>query len=128
MNQLPQNTERNVPRLLSQIKDYYSPRVIGEVDNVYIKITKVNGNAVPWHSHDNEDEMFFIIEGSLVMEIAGDEPFTLSQGDFHIVKKGTKHRVSSDKECTMILVEGKTAKHTGDVPSEITRSIEDQLT
>jgi mannose-6-phosphate isomerase-like protein (cupin superfamily) len=72
--------------------------------------------------------MFFIIEGSLVMEIAGDEPFTLGQGDFHIVKKGTKHRVSSEQECTMILVEGKTAKHTGDVHSEITRSIEDQLT
>jgi mannose-6-phosphate isomerase-like protein (cupin superfamily) len=121
-------TERNVPRLIAQLRDYFSPRIIGEVDNVYVKVTKVKGDAVPWHSHDLEDEMFFIVEGTLKMEITGETPFDLGPGDFHIVRKGTQHRVSSVEDCSMILVEGKTAKHTGDVQSEITRSIEDQLT
>jgi quercetin dioxygenase-like cupin family protein len=127
MHQPTKKTERNVPRLIAQLRDYFSPRIIGEVDDVYVKITKVRGDDVPWHAHDNEDEMFFITKGRLVMEVAGEEPFTLDEGDFYIVKKGTQHRVSSVEECSMILVEGKSAKHTGDVQSKITKSIEEQL-
>ncbi|MCX6834371.1 MAG: cupin domain-containing protein [candidate division Zixibacteria bacterium] len=118
--------ERNVLGLIAQLRDYFSPRIIGEVDDVYVKITKIKGDDVPWHAHDNEDEMFFIMEGSLVMEVAGEESFALNGGDFYIVKKGTQHRVSSVEKCTMILVEGKSAKHTGNVQSRITKSIEEQ--
>jgi mannose-6-phosphate isomerase-like protein (cupin superfamily) len=120
-------TERNVPKLITQLRDYFSPRIIGEVDDVYVKITKTKGDDVPWHAHDHEDEMFFIMKGNLVMEVAGQEPLTLGEGDFYIVKKGTQHRVSSVDECTMMLVEGKSTKHTGNVQSKITKSIEEQM-
>jgi quercetin dioxygenase-like cupin family protein len=126
MPDTPEKPERNVPRLIAQLRDYFSPRIIGEVDDVYVKITKTKGDDVPWHAHDNEDEMFFIMKGSLLMEVAGEKPFTLNEGDFYIVKKGTQHRVSSVEECAMVLVEGKSAKHTGNVQSKITKSIEEQ--
>jgi mannose-6-phosphate isomerase-like protein (cupin superfamily) len=71
--------------------------------------------------------MFLIIEGSLVMEIEGLEPFGMSEGDLYVVKKGVKHRVSSQSECKIMLIENKTTAHTGDVKSDITKDIKDQL-
>ena len=71
--------------------------------------------------------MFYIIEGSLLFEIEGKDNFTMNQGDLFIVKKGINHRVSSDEECKIMLIENKTTAHTGDTPSEITKTIEDQL-
>ena len=119
--------ERNVKKLTAHLQEYFSPRIIGEVNDVYIKITKTKGDDVPWHSHDGEDEMFYILEGSLVMELENEEKFVLSEGEFFIVKKGVKHRVSSEQDCYMILIENKSTKHVGDVESHITRSIEEQL-
>jgi len=122
-----QSTERSLEKLFSQIEGYFSPRVIGEVNDVYIKLTITKGNDVPWHAHDNEDEMFYIVKGSLVMETEGEPSFTLSEGEFFIVKKGVRHRVYSENECRIMLIENKATKHTGDVQSSITKSVEEQL-
>jgi quercetin dioxygenase-like cupin family protein len=121
------NNERNLTKLFSSITNYFSPKVIGEVNDAYIKITKVKGDDVPWHIHDNEDEMFYMVKGSLIMEVEGEDSFELKEGEFYIVKKGVKHRVYSKEECWILLIENKSTKHTGDVQSNITRSIEDQL-
>jgi len=118
---------KNLAKLLPHVHDYFSPKVIGEVNDVYVKITKVKGNDVPWHTHDGEDELFYIIKGSLMMEIANEESFTLDEGELFIVKKGTRHRVYSQKECWILLIENKLTKHTGDVQSSITKSVEEQL-
>ncbi len=120
-------TERNLKRLFSGIKDYCSPKIVGEVNDVYIKITKVIGDKVPWHAHDNEDEMFYMIKGSLVMELEDRESFELKEGEYFIVPKGVKHRVHCEEESWMMLIENKDTKHTGDVKSSITRSIEEQM-
>jgi quercetin dioxygenase-like cupin family protein len=119
--------KKNLDQLFQQIKTYFSPKIIGEVNDVYVKVTIVKGDDVPWHTHDHEDELFHILKGSLVMEIAGEESFTLSAGELFIVKKGIKHRVYSTEECWVLLVENKKTKHTGDVASGITKTIEDQL-
>ncbi|MEW5924199.1 MAG: cupin domain-containing protein [Candidatus Zixiibacteriota bacterium] len=119
--------ERKLERLFPQLKTYFSPKVIGEVNDVYVKVTKVKGDDVPWHTHDNEDELFYIVKGSLVMQIENQDDFTLGQGELYIVGKGVKHRVHSDQECWILLIEPKVTKHTGDVKSTITRSIEEQL-
>ncbi len=120
-------SERNLEKLFSQIHDYCSPKVIGEVNDIYVKIAKVKGDDVPWHAHDNEDEMFYIVKGSLVMELENEESFTLNEGEFYIVKKGIKHRVHSEKECWNLLIEHKETKHTGNVQASITKTIEEQL-
>lgn len=111
----------------NEIKDYFSPEVIGEVNDVYVKVAKIKGEKVPWHNHTDEDELFYIIEGSLLFEIEGEDSFEMKQGDLFIVKKGVNHRVSSTEVCKIMLIENKTAAHTGDTPSEITKSIEQQL-
>jgi quercetin dioxygenase-like cupin family protein len=124
---LNDNPEKNLNKLFSEIEDYFSPRVIGEVNDVFVKVTKTRGDDVPWHTHDNEDEMFYIFKGSLVMQVRGEDDFRLSEGEFYIVKKGVEHRVYSEDECWIMLIEPKVTKHTGDVKSGITRSIEEQM-
>ena len=117
----------NLKENFENINDYFSPKVLGEVNDVYVKIAKIKGDELPWHDHKNEDELFFIIEGSLLMEVEGFEAFTMNEGELFIVKKGIKHRVSSKSECKIMLIENKSTAHTGEVKSDITKDIEDQL-
>ena len=107
--------------------DYFSPRIIGEVNDVYIKVAKIKGEAIPWHNHAGEDELFYILSGSLLFEVEGEDPFTMEPGDLYIVQRGVNHRVSSIEECSILLVENKSTAHLGDTESEITRSVEEQL-
>jgi quercetin dioxygenase-like cupin family protein len=118
--------ERNLQLLFPQLKGYFSPKVIGEVNDVLVKITRVKGHDVPWHTHDNEDELFYMVKGSLVMELEDEDSFTLNEGELYIVHKGTRHRVYAEDECWILLIEHKGTKHTGDVDSPITRSIDEQ--
>lgn len=117
----------NIHKYLSEVSEYFSPKVIGQVNDVFVKVARINGEKVPWHNHKNEDEAFFIIKGELIFEEEGKESFLMKEGDFYIVKKGINHRVSSKKECQIMLIEKKTTAHTGTVESEITKSVEDQM-
>lgn len=117
----------NISKKLNQIQDHFSPKIIGEVNDVFIKLVKIKGNAVPWHHHQNEDELFYIIKGKLLLELEHQEPFVMKKGDLFIVKRNVKHRVSSKKECSILLVENKTTSHTGSVISVISKSISQQL-
>lgn len=110
-----------------KVTDYFSPKVIGEVNDVYVKVAKIKGEDIPWHNHKNEDELFYIVEGSLLFEVEGQEPFTMRAGDLYIVPRGVNHRVSSAEECKIMLIENKSTAHTGEVESPITRSITEQL-
>ena len=106
---------------------YFSPKVIGEVNDVYVKVAKIKGDEIPWHNHAGEDELFYVIDGSLLFEIEGEDPFTMEPGDLYIVKRGANHRVSSTEECSILLVENKSTAHLGDTESEIAKSVEEQL-
>ncbi len=116
----------NVNDAFLSMVDYYSPKIIGEVNDQYIKVVKIKGQEVPWHNHENEDELFFIVEGSLLMEIENQEDLIMRKDDFFVVKKGINHRVSSEEECLIMLIESKTTEHTGKVKSPITKSIDEQ--
>jgi len=109
------------------LTEYFSPKVIGEVNDAYVKVAKIKGEEIPWHNHAGEDELFYIIDGSLLFEIEGEDPFMMEAGDLYIVKRGVNHRVSSTEECSVLLVENKSTEHLGDKESEITKSIEEQL-
>ncbi|MEO1253727.1 MAG: cupin domain-containing protein [Bacteroidota bacterium] len=118
----------NIQNHLSKMSEYFSPKVIGEVNDVYVKVAKIKGEDLPWHNHMNEDEGFFILDGELLFEEEGKESFPMKKGDFYVVKKGINHRVSSKKECHVMLIENKTTAHTGDVKSHVTKSVDEQLT
>ncbi len=117
----------NLKEKFNDINQYFSPKVIGEVNDVYIKLALIKGDKVPWHNHKNEDELFLIIEGSLLFEVEGQENFRMEEGDLFIVKRGVNHRVSSSDECKIMLIENKTTAHTGEVITDITKSIDEQV-
>ncbi len=116
----------NIKEEFKSVKNYFSPKIVSEVNDQFVKLAKIKGEDIPWHNHKNEDELFYIVEGSLLMEIEKKPSFTMNTGDLFVVKKGVNHRVSSENECSIMLIESKTTKHTGATESSITKSINDQ--
>ena len=106
---------------------FFSPKIIGEVNDVYVKVAKIKGDDIPWHNHGDEDELFYIIDGHLLFEVEGEDPFTMEAGDLYIVQRGINHRVSSTEECLILLVEHKSTAHLGETESDLAKSIEEQL-
>ena len=116
----------NLPTQIEKIDTYFSPKIIAEMNNEYIKIVKIKGEKVPWHNHKDSDELFYILEGSLQMLLEDEKAITMNKGDLFVVKKGENHRVSSEKECHIMLIEYKDTTHTGNVVAEITKSLDQQ--
>ncbi len=118
------NSVINFRAELEHVTDYWSPRVVGRVNDQYVKVAKLKGEFV-WHKHDDEDELFFIIKGRLVIQYE-DGAVTLNEGEFHIVPKGVRHNPLAEEECWIALIEPVATKHTGDVVTDRTKSIEEQ--
>ena len=114
------------PRALAaNLTRLWSPRVIGSLDDNYIKVAKVCGELV-WHSHDEQDELFFVLQGHLRLRLP-DRDVELGPGELFVVPKGVQHLPVADEECLLMLIERKDTAHTGEVVSDRTRSIEEQL-
>ena len=111
--------------VVATLTELWSPRVIGELDDTYIKVAKVHG-SITWHSHDNEDELFFILKGHLRIEMEG-RSVDLSEGEMFIVPKGVRHNPIAEEECHLLLIERKSTLHTGNVTTEKTRTLAEQL-
>ncbi len=110
--------------IAESLQEYWSPRIIAEVDDVYIKVAKVKGDFV-WHQHDDEDEYFYVLRGKFVIQLEGDV-VTLSAGESVVIPKGTQHCPRADEECLLMVIERKTTQHTGNVQSDLTKSIDQQ--
>jgi len=108
-----------------KLTDFWSPRVVAEVNDQYVKIAKLKGEFV-WHQHDDEDELFYILAGQLEIEYL-DRKVTLKTGDVHVVPKGVQHNPVAVEECLVALVETKSTLHTGDVKTDKSKSLDDQL-
>ncbi len=107
------------------LNDFWFPRVVGQVNDQLIKVAKLKGKNV-WHKHDDADEMFLIVFGNLKMEYE-DRTVHLNEGDLHVVPRGVMHNPVADEECRIILIEPASTKHTGDVVSDKTRSLQEQM-
>ena len=107
------------------LTELWSPRVIGELDDAYIKVAKVQG-SLAWHSHENEDELFLVLKGRLKIEMESGS-VELNEGEMFIVPKGVRHNPIAEQECHLMLVERKSTLHTGDVTTGKTRTIAEQL-
>jgi len=116
----------NIQKEAEKLKDYFSPKIVSEVNNEYVKLAKINGQDIPWHNHEDEDELFYIIDGNLFMELENQPSFTMKKGDLFVVPKGINHRVSSTEDCLIMLIETKSTKHTGEIITPITKSIDNQ--
>lgn len=111
---------------LEQITDYWSPRVVGEVNDQYVKVAKLKGEFV-WHAHENEDELFLIVYGTLRIQLEDRDEVVLQPGEFFTVPKGVRHNPVADEEVGIVLIETKSTLHTGDVVTERSVAVEDQL-
>jgi mannose-6-phosphate isomerase-like protein (cupin superfamily) len=109
----------------ADLTEHWSPRVVGEVDDSYVKVAKVKG-SLAWHSHDLEDELFLVLKGHLRIEMEH-QSVELGEGEMFIVPKGVRHNPVAEEECHILLFERKSTAHTGDVITEKTRTIEEQL-
>lgn len=126
---MPIPTEKTAPvnlkQALDSVTEYWSPRVVGRVNDQYIKVAKVKGEFT-WHRHDAEDELFLVVYGSLTIQFE-DRTVTLGPGDFCVVPKGTMHNPIAAEECGMVLIETVSTRHTGNVESPLSKSIAQQL-
>ncbi|MBU7037420.1 MAG: cupin domain-containing protein [Theionarchaea archaeon] len=103
---------------LSLIHEFWTPKIIAELNGQYVKIAEAKGEMV-WHSHQNEDELFLVIRGQLTIELR-DTDITLNEGEIFVVPRGVEHRPVAPEEVHMMLLEPKETKHTGDVKSSLT--------
>lgn len=115
----------NLLKQASALTEYWSPVVVGQVNNQYIKVAKIKGEFT-WHKHDAEDEMFLVLEGRLAIEYE-DHTVELDAGEFHVVPSGVMHNPRCEEECLIALIETVTTEHTGDIVVEKTKSISDQV-
>jgi len=116
----------NIEHCFTKFGDTYSPKIVGELNGQHVKVVRLEGDKVPWHIHDDEDELFWVVEGVLdVME--RDNAVTLRAGEFCIVPRGREHRVVPQGHVKLILFEPEGIAHTGKVRAEITRESYDRL-
>lgn len=115
----------NLAQQFAKVTDLWSPRVIGQVNDQYVKIAKLKGEFT-WHKHEDEDELFYVVKGRMTLQFE-DRNVDLSAGDLYIVPKGVLHNPVADEECWVMLIETVSTKHTGDVVTSMTKSIEQQL-
>lgn len=115
------------PRAIAAgLTELWSPRVVAEVDDHYVKVAKVHG-VLDWHRHADEDELFLVLQGRLRLDFENGNAVVLEPGTFHVVPKGVLHQPVAEDECLLMLFERKATRHTGDTVGAYTRSIEDQL-
>ncbi|MET3495635.1 cupin domain-containing protein [Variovorax boronicumulans] len=120
------NNQVSTPKeIAASLTEFWSPRVVAEVDDAYIKVAKVHG-SLAWHSHDDEDELFMVLKGRLRIEMEAG-PVELGEGEMFVVPKGVRHNPVADEECHLMLIERKTTLHTGSTVTEKTRSLAEQL-
>lgn len=113
----------NLANKFSLFSDHYSPKIVGELNDSYVKVVKLKGDFV-WHHHDAEDELFFVVKGTLRMGIrekGSEREETIRPGEFIIIPRGVEHRPAADEEVHLMLLEPKTTLNTGNVRSERTR-------
>ena len=110
----------NIQDKLDLFSDHWHPRIIAELNGQAVKIAKVKGDFI-WHDHKDEDELFFVIKGTLYIEFR-EETKTIREGELLVVPKGVEHRPYAPEEVSLMLFEPMQTKHTGEVNHEMTKS------
>ncbi len=108
----------NIQEKFKLFSDLWSPKKIGVLNGQQILLAKLKGEFL-FHKHDNEDELFMVIKGTLDIEFK-DKTVTLNEGEFYIVPKGVEHKPIAKEEVHLLLFEPLSIKHTGNIIADIT--------
>lgn len=103
----------NLEEKLGRFSDYWSPRIVADLNGQQVKLAKLKGEFV-WHRHDAEDELFLVLKGSLTIELR-EGPVSLGEGDLFVVPRGVEHRPVAAEEAHVLLFEPATTLNTGNV-------------
>lgn len=103
---------------LNSFQDYWSPKIVGELNDSFVKLVKLKGEFV-WHHHEAEDELFLVVKGSLLMKLR-DRDIRVEEGEFVIIPRGVEHLPVAEEEVHVLLLEPKSTLNTGNVANERT--------
>jgi mannose-6-phosphate isomerase-like protein (cupin superfamily) len=110
----------NIMNKFSLVDKYWTPKIIGELNNQYVKVCKLKDEFV-WHSHEKEDELFMVFKGKLLIDFRDKETVTVNEGEIVIIPKGIEHRPRTNGDVVFnLLFEPKSTLHTGNIESELT--------
>ena len=115
----------NIKHIFDSFTEQWSPKIVGEVNESYVKLVKFKGEFV-WHHHDEEDEMFLVVKGRMLMKLEGEE-ITVEEGEFIIIPRGVEHMPVADEETHVLLFEPRSTLNTGNVKNERTVPTLDRL-
>ena len=116
----------NIDECFEKFADTFSPKIVGELNGQLVMVVRLEGDKVPWHTHENEDEMFLVVDGVLDVH-EKDERITLHAGEFYIVRSGVEHRVVPRGHVKLMLFEPDGIAHTGKIQAEITKKSFERL-
>ena len=108
----------NLAQKFGLFQEYWSPKIAGEINDSYVKLAKLKGEFV-WHHHDNEDELFLVVKGRLLLKMR-DGDVWLEPGEFFVVPKGVEHCPVAEEETHVVLLEPKSTLNTGNIQNERT--------
>jgi mannose-6-phosphate isomerase-like protein (cupin superfamily) len=110
---------------LDSFHDYWSPKIVGELNESFVKVVKLKGEFV-WHHHQAEDELFLVVKGSLLIKLR-DRDIRVEQGEFVIIPHGVEHLPVAEEEVHVLLLEPKSTLNTGNVVNERTHAELDRI-
>jgi len=108
----------NLRERLSRFSTYWDPKIVGELNGQHVKLVKLKGPFV-WHSHEAEDELFLVLQGSFTMEFR-DRSVPLREGELLIVPRGVEHRPVAEEEVHVLLFEPASTVNTGNAGGPLT--------
>lgn len=115
----------NLSEKFKLFDEHWSPKIAGEVNDSYVKLVKLHGEFV-WHKHEDEDEMFLVVKGEIVIRLRDGE-VRLGEGEFVVIPRGVEHKPVADSEAHVLLFEPKTVLNTGDVVEGRTRRVLERI-
>jgi len=108
----------NLSEKLRQVADYWNPKIVGELNDSFVKVVKLKGEFL-WHHHEHEDELFLVVKGTLRMRFR-DKDVVVREGEFLVVPRGVEHLPVADDEVHVVLLEPKSTLNTGNLRNERT--------
>lgn len=114
----------SIPRLLNSFTEKWTPRLIAAINDHHVKVAKIDGEFI-WHAHPNSDELFYLLEGKLTIELEGQDNVVMQIGDMFVIPKGIRHRPVAE-EASIMMIEHESTVNTGDeTNSDRTKDVKD---
>lgn len=113
----------NLPHKFALFTDQWKPKIVAELNDSYVKIARVQGEFV-WHHHENEDELFYVVKGTLTIRLREQQDLLLREGELAVIPRGVEHMPVAEEEVWIMMLEPRTTTNTGNVTGERTTEAE----